>query len=292
MNTTSIEWCTRSWNPVTGCRHGCSSNGKSWCFARDIAIRFAGGGYDKNGICISSPNEQGGDGLHDLEEPEYKWTKAGKLIKAAYPHCFEPTFHRYRLGEPAAVTQPQNVFTVDMGDLFGEWVPEKWIWAVADACAAAPQHNYLFLTKNSTRYNAITKRGILGSKFTLIMGDASDHIWFGASATGQAMATNALLHLEGASYFSHTFMSIEPLMLPMKLSFRMERLGWVIVGAMTGPGAAAHQPRREWVADIVDQCRAAGVPVFLKNNLAGIWGEQLIQEYPEGLRAVAERAGR
>jgi len=30
----------------------------------------------------------------------------------------------------------------------------------------------------------------------------------------------------------------------------------------------------------VDHCRIAGVPVFLKNNLASIWGKPLIQQYP------------
>jgi len=35
MNKTKIDWCDRSWNPVTGCLHGCS-----YCYARRIAQRF------------------------------------------------------------------------------------------------------------------------------------------------------------------------------------------------------------------------------------------------------------
>ncbi len=31
----NIEWARWSWNPVTGCRHGCD-----YCYARDIANRF------------------------------------------------------------------------------------------------------------------------------------------------------------------------------------------------------------------------------------------------------------
>ena len=37
MNKTKIEWCDYTWNPVTGCKHGCS-----YCYARKIAHRFTG----------------------------------------------------------------------------------------------------------------------------------------------------------------------------------------------------------------------------------------------------------
>ena len=32
---TKIDWCDSSWNPVTGCLHGCE-----YCYARSIAKRF------------------------------------------------------------------------------------------------------------------------------------------------------------------------------------------------------------------------------------------------------------
>jgi protein gp37 len=35
LNKTKIEWCDYSWNPVTGCRRGCS-----YCYARRIHNRF------------------------------------------------------------------------------------------------------------------------------------------------------------------------------------------------------------------------------------------------------------
>ena len=37
MNRTKIEWCTHTWNPMTGCLHGCP-----YCYARKIAERFKG----------------------------------------------------------------------------------------------------------------------------------------------------------------------------------------------------------------------------------------------------------
>lgn len=37
MNKTKIEWCDYTWNPVTGCKHGCP-----YCYAERISKRFTG----------------------------------------------------------------------------------------------------------------------------------------------------------------------------------------------------------------------------------------------------------
>jgi len=37
MNKTKIEWTNYTWNPIVGCLKGCS-----YCYARKIALRFAG----------------------------------------------------------------------------------------------------------------------------------------------------------------------------------------------------------------------------------------------------------
>lgn len=36
LHKTKIEWATHTWNPVTGCRHGCE-----YCYARRFIARFA-----------------------------------------------------------------------------------------------------------------------------------------------------------------------------------------------------------------------------------------------------------
>lgn len=41
MNKTKIGWCDYSWNPVTGCFHGCS-----YCYAYRLAQRFHDGDFD------------------------------------------------------------------------------------------------------------------------------------------------------------------------------------------------------------------------------------------------------
>lgn len=52
MNKTKIDWATMSWNPVTGCRHGCP-----YCYARRTAHRFDAGCVDPDPLA---------DGLHVL----------------------------------------------------------------------------------------------------------------------------------------------------------------------------------------------------------------------------------
>ena len=78
------------------------------------------------------------------------------------------------------------------------------------------------------------------------------------------------------------FISLEPLL--DNVDFNVfeggySGLGWLIIGAQTGPGAVP--PKPEWVQNIIDQARAAGVPIFLKDNLN--WPEK-IQEWPGGLK--------
>ncbi|GHC44766.1 hypothetical protein GCM10010507_19820 [Streptomyces cinnamoneus] len=57
------------------------------------------------------------------------------------------------------------------------------------------------------------------------------------------------------------FLSLEPLLGPLT-GLELDGMGWVIVGGESGPG---HRPmEQDWVIQIRDACRAAGVPFFFK----------------------------
>lgn len=258
MEKTKIDWCDSSWNPVTGCLHGCG-----YCYASGIAERFST--EDK---CHSFYDGKPIGKIHVLDNPAIV-IETGKI--SPYPFGFTPTLHRYRLDD-YATKKGRNIFVCSMADLFGDWVPDSWIREVFEACERAPQHNYLFLTKNPDRYNALAEKGMLPEKH-----------WYGYSATRQ----DDLWRFKYADecHVKNLFVSVEPILEEMKPGFCSHcPADWVIIGAETGNRKGKVIPKREWIENIVTECEYAGIPLFMKSSFAEIWGEPLIQEFPEGLK--------
>ena len=240
MQKTKIDWCDSTWNPVSGCFHTCE-----YCYARGIATRFGGKTLGIN---------------HVLNEP---LVIKGKV--QPYPFGFVPTLHRYRMKEYEN-KKGRNIFVCSMADLFGDWVPNEWIEEIFAACEKAPQHNYLFLTKNPKRYEKLL------DKFM------PSNMWFGWSQT-EPMGTEVFFTTH---HSVKTFVSIEPLLKPF-VNFNIKGVEWVIIGAETGNRKDKVIPDRKWIEDIVKECRKCEIPVFMKSSLTEIWGEPLIQEFPEEL---------
>jgi protein gp37 len=150
-----------------------------------------------------------------------------------------------------------------MADMFGEWIPAEWIKEILKICTSVPQHRHLFLTKNPERYSKVFDEG------SFI--DRSDRLWFGQTVTKPK--DYIFLGLR------HTFVNLEPLLSGngterMFESLTSEESTGVILGAMTGPGSKKHQPKREWIDSICAAADEAGIPVFMKDSLAGIVGEE------------------
>lgn len=116
-----ISWASWSWNPVTGCLHGCT-----YCYARDIATndRFAAG----------FPA-----GFTPLFHEERIDAPAHTRIPAK--HTDDPAYKR--------------VFVCSMADLYGQWVPDEWINKVHASMLASPQWQYILLTKFPARYSRV-----------------------------------------------------------------------------------------------------------------------------------------
>jgi len=266
MNKTKIEWCDSTWNPVTGCLHGCE-----YCYARKIANRFKGSGFidirKYNDVSTSSGK------AYELKDPIQKRIKRGNLVGDPYPFGFSPTLHRYRLDEPQRMKKPRTIFVCNMADLFGEWVPDEWIAEVFKACEKAPQHRYLFLTKNPKRYYDLAEQG---EKPNGKLPNASN-MWFGTTITS---VRAPIFWGDGWN----TFLSIEPLLTDFKeleTAFSKTSVKWIIIGAETGNRKNKVIPKKEWVYNICRAADKAGLPVFMKDSLIPIVGEKnMRREFP------------
>lgn len=245
---TKIDWCDTSWNPVTGCLHGCE-----YCYARRMVERFGG---------MAPDNE-----CHVLDERNHD--TRGKVDP--YPFGFTPTFHRYRLNDPKKWSEPRTIFVCSMADLFGDWVPDEWIQEVFAACAVAPQHRYLFLTKNPARYGELAAAGKLPKK--------RNH-WYGITATDHQMAEACFRHIPNGWDGYNIFLSAEPLHGEINIPALNSWPKWVIFGAETGNRKGKVIPEKSWIDSAVQMCRNIGAAVFMKESLRQIMGDDFVQEYP------------
>ena len=185
MEKTRIDWADSTWNPVTGCRHECE-----YCYARRMVNRFGGSAE-------SAPTDE----LHVLDEPYYAdpsgWiAKDGESLFRPWPFGFDPTFHRYRLNDYTA-KKGRNIFVCSMADLFGEWVPYRWIAEVMEACEAGPQHNYMFLTKNPARYIELAY-----TLFGTIM-PRKGNFWYGSTVTTENDTFSTRINTKPSSVLNH-----------------------------------------------------------------------------------------
>jgi protein gp37 len=229
----SIEWAQWSWNPVTGCKHDCV-----YCYARDIAL--------------------------------------SRKMANAYPYGFEPAFRPRSLLAPRAMEVPgaahddvrfRNVFVCSMADLFGRWVPDEWINGVFDACRAAPDWNFLFLTKFPQR---------------LAEFDLPANGWYGTTVDLQVRVPNAekaFARIKEKVPGAVTWLSIEPMLDPLKFE-RLDLFEWLVVGGASRSSKSPEwRPPFDWIADLRRRAREAGCVFYMKDNLLG----SRVLEAPRGM---------
>jgi len=170
---------------------------------------------------------------------------------AHYRNGFEATLHEEALDLPPRWKRPQAIFVNSMSDLYHKDVPVSFIRRVFGIMHSALWHRFQILTKRAERLAEISL------KLTW-----EPHIWQGVTVEQPDYAYRIdLLRSTGAHV---KFLSLEPLLAPMP-GLNLKGIAWAIVGGESGPGARPMQ--EEWVLDIRDQCRKAGVAFYFKQ-----WG--------------------
>jgi protein gp37 len=245
VSSTTIEWTRnadgtagRTWNPVTGCTK--VSPGCDRCYAEGIARRFAG--------------------------------------SAAFPRGFEVTLHPQRLAAPLRWRKPTTVFVNSMADLWHDAVGADLIARVFAVITLADQHTFQVLTKRSGRMQSLLGDERFWARVRAVVPEygpvspavasALDtrvlpNLWLGVSVESQKWASVRLDKLAAISAGAVRFVSCEPLLGEVDLrAWLGSGLDWVIVGGESGAGARPLDTK--WVRGLVGQCRAARVPVFVK----------------------------
>lgn len=264
MNRSKIDYCDHTYNPITGCRHGCH-----YCYASRMVKRFSGDArYNlmAKADYTTEPAEDDSGEVFVLEKPMFS-SSGTQLI---YPFGFMPTYHRYRVTECTLdkLSTGCTVFVGAMSDLFGEWVPERWINEIFKICEDRSQHQYLFLTKNPSRYRKLSL-------------PTYDNFWYGTTITGTPEDMR-IIHLPR----KNAWVSIEPLRGPISQDVweYLTKMKWIVIGAETGNVKGKVVPKIEWIQEILEIADYNGIPVFMKESLEKIVGkENMRQDRPESM---------
>ena len=191
---------------------------------------------------------------------------------------FKPTWK-----EECKVPKKGVIFCGNMTDLFGEFImcgtTEQLIAKAIDADAG---HSvFLWLTKRAKRMMDILNALPL---FIFKKEWLSTH-YFGFTAENQEWFKKRIVPMNYLKPEFNTWISCEPLLGPIDLSLAFEaypRPKWIVVGCESGRN---RRPcRLEWVESIVEQCRSAGVPVFVKQLDLGGKCVNDIEKFPPHLR--------
>ncbi len=176
----------------------------------------------------------------------------------AFPDGFAPALRADRLSAPINQLPPASddprdarIFTGSMADMFGRWVPAEWIDAVLGIAREARQWEFLMLTKFPKRM----------SEFEI-----PNNVWMGTTVDCQARVNAAEAAFERVQARVR-WLSVEPMLEPIRFS-RLDRFNLLVIG---GASVSKNTPRWippfEWVADLMRQADDAGCAVFLKSNL-------------------------
>jgi len=234
--TTGIEWTDATWNPITGCTK--ISEGCRNCYAERMARRLAGRcGY-----------------------PEA-------------PHHFDVTLHPDKLDQPLRWKKPRRVFVCSMSDFFHPMIPLEFQVRAFLVMRQCPQHTF----------QVLTKRAELMAMMEYAAGmPRLENLWLGVTTENQEQADKRIpLLLQTPA--AVRFVSVEPMLGAINLDLHLwehspvstggiggcdyvlvprNLLSWIIIGCESGPNRRPME--LEWALDLVRQCDAAEVPVFVK----------------------------
>lgn len=284
MGITSIEWTDRSINPIRASKLNISGSG--------FSIDSESFGHYCEKISPGCANCYASNLQRRFNMPPFRGAKRADVSTMTV----QPFLSQKALDEVLKRRKPTKWFWCDMTDMFGQWVPDEWIDRCFEVMENTPQHTHQILTKRPDRMAEYTgwrwgkREDGQGSRIP------ARNVWLGTSVENQATCSRLLFLTKCPA--AVRFVSFEPLLERViahkyfalckcggyggfhgftacpntgGVAQTCERTGceklrplihWAIVGGESGPSARdAHIGHG---SSIVDQCRAAGIPVFRK----------------------------
>lgn len=239
---TKIQWTDHTFNPWIGCTRvhaGCVN-----CYAEKLATKRLGVGW--------------GPKADRRVTAESTWKQPLRWARAA-----------------AMVGERHRVFCASLADVLDERAPKEAqarFWDLIRQTARWT-HNGMPCC-GGLDWQLLTKRPW---RWELIPEDVRPLVSLGTSASNQETWDGWVDRLAAARGFARLFVSLEPMVGPVEMALGRNRpsermlrwhrplksiIGWVIVGGESGQGARPFD--LAWARSIRDQCKAAGVPFFLK----------------------------
>lgn len=166
--------------------------------------------------------------------------------------------------------RPQNFLLTGMSDLSG-W-KEEWREEVFAKIKENPQHQFVFLSKRPDLLSFSTDL---------------DNAWFGVTVTrkSELWRIDALRENIKAKHYHVTF---EPLFDDPGQA-DLTGIDWIVIGTMTGAAGRKVRTEPAWTYSLTDQAHAQNIPVFWKEDLVPIMGEEnMIQKLPAEFEKVLE----
>ena len=174
-----------------------------------------------------------------------------------YKKQFEFTQHEDDVDLPLTWKKPRKIFVNSMSDLFHEKSDLTFVGRCFLTMNKSKHHVFQILTKRPKRMLEYSKQH---EKF---FGDSIDqHIWMGTSVENKKNV-NRIDHLRKINC-PIKFVSFEPLIGPVG-KVDLTNIQWVIIGGESGP--KFRPVKKEWIQEIISQCKEQNVKVFFKQ-----WG--------------------
>jgi protein gp37 len=253
---TSIEWTDATFN----CWEGCArvSPGCEHCYAERRAVRFETARW-------------GPQGTRRVASPSYwrqpiRWNantqgRPFRVFCASLADVFEDWPGRMLDGlkQPLYVAANGQWWPDPLGGSRPPLTMDDVRRRLFETVNATPALTWLLLTKRPG--NILATLGRLRAMGLV----ASDHfpwanIWYGATVEDKRHGLPRIDVLRKVPA-AVRFLSVEPLLEDLG-QIDLTGIDWVIAGGESGPGA--RPCRLDWLRSVVAQCRAAGVPVFIK----------------------------